>query len=536
MNGSAMGLSQKLREYPTGIPFIIGNEACERFCYYGMRAVLWVHLTRLFVDFKPMAEVASDVRSAVEARATADVHLFFAGVFAFPMLGALIAERLLGKYHVIIALSLVYCAGCAVMSLGSGTEQGAVLGLSLIALGSGGIKPCVLANVGDQFTHKNGHLVGGVFQAFYFTINFGSFFSTLLTPWLYATWGPPVAFGVPGVLMFLATVTFWLGRNRFVKIPGRPGGKLGALDAFASSALFIAFAVWAFFRDAEATTKATITILGVGSWFAAFTLRQRIQEDNGFMSVLVYAIKNRHLRKPGMGFFDVARERFGDEAAEGPGAVLRVMIVFSGVCVFWALFDQHSTSWINQAQRMNLDVALPLLGELHLKASQMAALNPAMVMVIIPLLNFAVYPAIERLGVPLTPLRKMTAGMFLAALSFALVALVQMRIDQLGESGQKLSALWQIAPYLVLTTSEVLVSATGLEFAYTQAPRAMKSTIMGFWALCVTIGDLLVVFLSGFKDLALADFFWTFALLMAIAAVLFAVLAYLYKGKTYLQS
>jgi POT family proton-dependent oligopeptide transporter len=87
-----------------------------------------------------------------------------------------------------------------------------------------------------------------------------------------------------------------------------------------------------------------------------------------------------------------------------------------------------------------------------------------------------------------------------------------------------------------MTTAEVLVSITGLEFAYTQAPRAMKSTIMSFWLLCVTIGNLLVAFLSPLQEqLPLSSFFWVFAVLMAGAAVLFAVLAYFYKGKTYLQ-
>jgi len=87
-----------------------------------------------------------------------------------------------------------------------------------------------------------------------------------------------------------------------------------------------------------------------------------------------------------------------------------------------------------------------------------------------------------------------------------------------------------------MTTSEVLISVTGLEFAYTQAPRRMKSTIMGFWLLGVTFGNVLVAFLAPMqKILSLSAFFWVFTALMAFAAVIFAVLAYLYKGKSYLQ-
>ena len=95
---------------------------------------------------------------------------------------------------------------------------------------------------------------------------------------------------------------------------------------------------------------------------------------------------------------------------------------------------------------------------------------------------------------------------------------------------------WQVLQYLVITTAEVLVSITGLEFAYTQAPRRMKSTIMGFWLLCVTVGNLIVAFLSPLqKAFPLSTFFFVFAGLMTLASALFALMAYTYKGKSYLQ-
>ncbi|MSP59727.1 MAG: MFS transporter [Myxococcales bacterium] len=521
--------------FPPGVPYIVGNEAAERFSYYGMRAVLWIYMVALFTRFLPPGAIDAASKLAAESKATARVHLFFAGVYAFPMIGALIADRLLGKYRVIIWLSLVYCAGHAVLAFAAGSESGLYLGLALIAIGSGGIKPCVSANVGDQFTAANSHLVSKIYQIFYFSINFGSFFSTLLTPWLYYTYGPEWAFGVPGVLMLLATGIFWLGSKKFVKVPPRPGGSLGALDAIASVALFMPFAIFVFGGTLSFWVKLGIAIGSLAVWFALFTVRQSMEIDRGFISTVVFAIRNQHLRKPGMGFFDVVRERLGDEAAEGPPAVMRIAVVFSMVSVFWALFDQHSSSWVNQATKMNLGVDLPLIGHLQLKAAQLAALNPLMVMLIIPLLNFAVYPVLESFGLKLTPLRKMATGMFLAAFAFAAVALLQARIDTAAAVGEKVGALWQVIPYLILTTAEVLVSATGLEFAYTQAPRSMKSTIMGFWLLTVTVGNLLVTFVAGFEKLPLVIFFWIFALLMGVAAAVFAVLAYFYKGKTYLQ-
>ena len=82
----------------------------------------------------------------------------------------------------------------------------------------------VSAHVGDQFGQANKHLLTRVFGWFYFSINFGSFFSTLLTPWLLKKYGPGIAFGLPGILMALATLVFWLGRNRYIHIPAKGWG------------------------------------------------------------------------------------------------------------------------------------------------------------------------------------------------------------------------------------------------------------------------------------------------------------------------
>lgn len=536
--------------FPPGIPFIIGNEAAERFSFYGMRAILYVHLVALYLGFQDRSGLDPAQIAAAEARATGVVHLFNAGVYAFPMIGAILADRLVGKYKVIFWVSLVYCAGHAVLAAGDQHALGMYLGLSLIAIGSGGIKPCVSANVGDQFTKETAHLVPKVYQVFYFSINFGSFFSTLLIPWIYdhpalgPRLGPTVAFGIPGLLMGLATFVFWLGRRKFVKVPPRPGGKLGFMDFVSAVLFFLPLAVFAFGReflerafggDAAAVwgTIAVVAVVSIGLGLVVFGRRQALQPDAGFLSVMLHAFRNQRRRRPGMGFFEVSKERYGEEAAEGPPAVLRIMLVFSMVSVFWALFDQHSSTWIKQAGLM--DRTFGLLGwSVVLTPSQIPALNPLMVMIIIPLLSFAVYAPLERRGVSFTPLRRMTVGMFLAAVSFAMAALLQLRIEAAGPG--EVGVAWQIAQYWVITTAEVLVSITGLEFAYTQAPRSMKSTIMGFWLLTVTFGNLLVAFLAPLEaTLELSSFFWLFTALMVGAAVLFAVMAALYRGKTYLQ-
>src|SRR5262252_482744 len=161
---------------PAQIPFIIGNEACERFSFYGMRNILTVFL----IDWLLKDHIAQ--QGAREASAKAVFHLFVFGVYFTPLLGGFLADRFLGKYRTILYISLLYCAGHACLAMFPDDKTGFYAGLVLIALGSGGIKPCVSALVGDQFTEQNKHLVNKVFAAFYLSSNRGSFFASMLIP------------------------------------------------------------------------------------------------------------------------------------------------------------------------------------------------------------------------------------------------------------------------------------------------------------------------------------------------------------------
>jgi len=204
-----------LTTMPSGIPFIIGNELAERFSFYGMRAILYLFMTTALVTHEGARDLMSD------AKAKEWTHYFIAGVYFTPLLGALMADLWLGKYRTILVLSLVYCLGHLALAVDH-TRTGLIVGLSLIALGAGGIKPCVSAHVGDQFGKTNAHLLPKIFNWFYLSINLGAAVSQLLTPKLLEWYGSHIAFGVPGILMFVATMVFWMGRHSFVHIPADP--------------------------------------------------------------------------------------------------------------------------------------------------------------------------------------------------------------------------------------------------------------------------------------------------------------------------
>jgi len=202
----------KTHKYPPGIPYIVGNEAAERFSYYGMNSILVYFMTKHLMNSQGQPD------HMTPAQADAWYHTFVSAVYILPVLGALLADAVFGKYLIILLLSIVYCFGHFTLALDD-TRLGLIIGLTLIALGAGGIKPCVSANVGDQFGATNQHLLPRIFNWFYFSINFGSAFSTLLIPWLLERAGPRVAFGVPGIAMLIATMVFWMGRRKFVHLP-----------------------------------------------------------------------------------------------------------------------------------------------------------------------------------------------------------------------------------------------------------------------------------------------------------------------------
>ncbi|KEK30019.1 POT family MFS transporter [Shewanella xiamenensis] len=450
-------------KWPRQIPYIIASEACERFSFYGMRNILTPFLMTAL-----LLSIPEDLRGAVAK----DVfHSFVIGVYFFPLLGGWIADRFFGKYNTILWLSLLYCVGHAFLAIFEHSVQGFYTGLFLIALGSGGIKPLVSSFMGDQFDQTNKSLAQKAFDMFYFTINFGSFFASLSMPLLLKNFGAAVAFGIPGVLMFIATVFFWLGRKRYVHMPPEPKDPHGFLPVIRSALL----------TKVEGKGNIGLVLALIGLISAAYALINipTLGIVAGLCSAMVLL----------MGFvgagaslqLERARSCHPDIAVDGVRSVLRILVLFALVTPFWSLFDQKASTWILQAN----DMVKPQWFE----PAMMQALNPLLVMLLIPFNNFVLYPAIERMGIKLTALRKMGAGIAITGLSWIVVGSIQLMMD----GGSALSIFWQILPYALLTFGEVLVSATGLEFAYSQAPKAMKGTIMSFWTLSVTVGNLWVL-------------------------------------------
>ena len=533
-------------EMPSSIWYIIGNEAAERFNYYGLRAILVTFMVAQFYNHSGSEDPA--IVQAAEATANAKTHDFVAMSYLLPLFGGMVADWFWGKYKTILYLSLVYALGNILLAtVGVNNEAVFTTSLMLIALGAGGIKPCVSANVGDQFDKSNEHLLSKAFSYFYAAINAGSLLSILAIPYLKSHYGPQVAFGVPAVAMLIATAFFYAGREQYVRVAPKGDSNKAVILISAFASLVISYLVFDKFSKnifGDSFSGGTGPILG--AWgimilICAFIFKKQwFAKPGNFIGINLYALTN--------GGFDAAAKQYGAETIDGIRSVWRVFSVFAFVPFFWALWDQSQSEWVVQAGKMDLN----WLG-IKWEPEQISFVNAGFILAFIPFFNFLLFPTIEKMGIKVTPLRKIGAGLVLTALSFVIVAITQTWIDGLeadclanGTMYKNLAVtakpniVWQILAFVILTAGEVLVSITCLEYAYTQAPPSMKSTIMASYLLTVTIGNVLVSVIQNniksggfFAQFHGAGFFWLFTGICAATAVVFMLVSPFIKEKSY---
>jgi proton-dependent oligopeptide transporter, POT family len=271
----------------------------------------------------------------------------------------------------------------------------------------------------------------------------------VITPWLRVNYGPHWAFGVPGVLMAVATVVFWMGRRQFAHVQPEPASFVKEL-------------------------------------FAPAFLR----------------------------------------------SLAGLALIYCFVAMFWALFDQTQSRWVEQGTRMNCNV----MGH-EIMPEMMQSVNPVLILLFVPLFSLVLYPLAGRF-VKVTPLRKVSVGFFIAMLSFMIPAAIESWIT----AGDKPSLMWQVPAYVLITAAEVMISLTCLEFSYSQAPKRLKSFIMSLFLASVMLGNVFVAVVnhfivdeSGKVSLSGADYYWFFVKCMAVTSVLFIFVALFYKGRSYLQ-
>ncbi|KAF2882325.1 hypothetical protein ILUMI_23849 [Ignelater luminosus] len=358
--------------YPKSVFFIVSNEFCERFSYYGMRTILSIYLV--------------DILLFSQSDATVIYHTFTMLVYFFPIFGAILSDSLLGKFRTILYVSCIYASGNIILALAATpplnfpAREISVLGLLLIALGTGGIKPCVSAFGGDQFVlPQQEKQLAMFFSLFYFSINAGSLISTFITPILrqdvkcfdqdscYS-----LAFAVPGVLMIVSIIIFALGKPMYrIKTP--EGNMLVRVSKCISGAI-----------------------------------SNKIKSKG---------VKKEH-------WLDYAEEEHGAKLVRDVKALLKVLVLYIPLPVFWALFDQQGSGWTFMARRMNGS-----LGFMTILPDQMQVVNPLLILAFIPLFQYAIYPLLNKCRFLTTPLQRLVAGGGLASLSFVVSAVICIALE-----------------------------------------------------------------------------------------------------------
>uniref|UniRef100_A0A8C1GZ08 Solute carrier family 15 member 2 n=1 Tax=Cyprinus carpio TaxID=7962 RepID=A0A8C1GZ08_CYPCA len=335
--------------YPVSIAFIVVNEFCERFSYYGMKAVL----TLYFIHYLHWDKNLS----------TAVYHAFSSLCYFTPLLGAVIADSWLGKFRTVIYLSIVYVIGHVVKSVGAIPDVGdstvhvvlSMLGLVLIAFGTGGIKPCVAAFGGDQFDEEHTEERRKFFSIFYMSINAGS-----------VLWKNGRNLVIPVDLVFIA------GSGLYKKSP--PEG-----NVLVRVCKCIGFAIRNRWNNSKKSPKRS-------HWL------------------------------------DWAEEKYPKRLIQEIKMVFRVLVLYIPLPMFWALFDQQGSRWTLQATRMNMDFVMGVC------FCVVKMLNALLILVFIPIFDMGVYPLIGLCRIKLTPLKKMAAGMILAALAFCAATVVEINV------------------------------------------------------------------------------------------------------------
>nr|CAH7727461.1 unnamed protein product [Callosobruchus chinensis] len=306
--------------------------------------------------------------------------------YFFPILGAIVSDSFLGKFRTILYVSIVYAAGCVLLALASvgplhlPMTALSALGLLLISIGTGGIKPCVSAFGGDQFVLPDQEdQMKTYFSWFYFSINAGSLISTFLTPVLRNDVHCfeqescfPLAFGVPGALMITSIVIFALGKPLYkIKMPKG-------------------------------------NVLVDVSRCISYAISQKMKSKE----------KKDH-------WLDYAEAKFGSQLVNNIKVTMKVLVLYIPLPIFWTLYDQQGSGWTFQAVRMDGNI-----GFYTILPDQMQVVNPLLILVFIPIFTYGVYPVLAKCRLLTTPLQKMTCGGLLTAVAFALSAILSVQLEK----------------------------------------------------------------------------------------------------------
>jgi len=464
-------LLENPNKMPKAVYFILPNETAERFCFYGLNPLLNPFFSKYLGLGK---ETATEL-----------THGFKTVAYFTPLLGAALSDSFLGKYETIVSLSFVYVCGTALMAVFAipflKSVAGSMAGIFLVAVGTGGIKPCVSSHGGDQFLDVQKEGLNRFYNYFYMAINIGAIASNYAAPAInnlecfglergncYA-W----AYAMCGITMFVSWIIFIAGKSTYRIVP--------------SAKVFLP---WIVLKVLVLAAYRSITASGP-------------KKEGGMLEYVV--------------------DDYPEDIMEEVRDVSTMFWVLIPAVVFWLGFDQNNSTWENQYTQLS-----PYWGAIYIDEATSTIWNPILIVLLVPLFSNYIYPAIEKQFGRFRLLDRMLVGMGFAALAFVASAILQTAIDnnlEALEYNEKSDVYecphdeeraklcyhgsLQFIPYLIITIGEVLFSISGLNFTYEEVGKRMKASAASLWLLMVAIGNLLVVFLAKQQpNLGCHDYVW----------------------------
>ncbi|XP_054796242.1 protein NRT1/ PTR FAMILY 8.1-like [Prosopis cineraria] len=532
-------------------PFILGNECCERLAYYGMS-------TNLVLYFKNRLHEHS-------ATASKNVSNWSGTCYITPLIGAFLADAYLGRYWTIATFSIIYVIGMTLLTLSASVPgikpachgednchatdgQSAVcfIALYLIALGTGGIKPCVSSYGADQFDdadevekeHKS-----SFFNWFYFSINIGALIASSLLVWIQDNVGWGWGFGIPAVTMAIAVVSFFSGTRLYRN--QKPGGS-------------------------PLTRICQVIVASIRKY------KVKVPEDESLLyeiadteSVIQGSRKLDHSK--GLSFFDKAAVPEQSDSVKSPAnpwrlctitqveelkAIIRLLPVWATGIIFATVYGQMSTLFVLQGATMDTHVGN---SSFKIPPASLSIFDTLSVIFWVPVYDQIIVPVARKFTGHkngLTQLQRMGIGLFISIfsmLSAGVLELIRLRIVRRHNYYEleqiPLSIFWQVPQYFIIGCAEVFTFIGQLEFFYEQAPDAMRSLCSALSLLTVAFGQylssLLVTIVTNVSTKNgspgwipdnlnyghIHYFFWLLAVLSVLNLIAYFLVARIYKYK-----
>ncbi|KAJ2781210.1 peptide transporter ptr2 [Coemansia javaensis] len=444
---------------------IIATEFCERFTYYGVSGLFQNYIQNGYKV--PGSNPGALGRGKHTAAGLGNFLQFWC--YITPILGAVIADQYWGKYRTILVFSVVYLVGDLVLTLTSipvsiragGAFPGLVIAIIIIGLATGAVKSNVSPMVAEQYRRtrpfvrrlKSGRevlvdrdaTIQSIFNWFYWAINVGSLSSIATTELEHNVDFWP-AYLLPTLMFVVCIGVFWLGRNKYVRTP-----PTGSIVVKAAKCI------------ATGVRRAYLARRGGPVLVDAQGRRE---------SWIEYAKPSTMAEVPASVTWD---DKFVGELRR----TLRACKVFLFFPIYWLCYGQMSNNLVAQAGEMNTG---------SVPNDIIQNLDPICLIIFIPIFDMGIYPALRRCGIVVGPITRIFIGFLLAAVSMAYAAIVQHLVysagpyyDSPGSKFNNISAAIQIPAYIFIAWGEIFASISGLEYAYTRAPAAMKSIIMSIY-------------------------------------------------------